>query len=137
MGRRDRLQNPAAEVIHRDKLFGGRYTAHELHVKLAWNNAKCSACGAGPAIRIRVMIALDDMSLETRSAIEIEIALKRVKSVMTVKGWAICASQMFACKSCRMTAEIAAAKGPSYAMVDIDRGPGEDKPIVGVITTLA
>lgn len=133
MGRRDRQQNP---IVHRSKLFGGRATAHELHAKLAWGGKPCSACGAPPAIRIQIFVALSDMSLALRLAVEAEIAAGRLHTMHSTAGPAVRTSVMMACSRCAPAAERAAANpsyAPSYAIVDIDRGPGEDKPVVGVI----
>lgn len=130
MGRRDRLQNP---IIHREKLFGGTRTAMELHRELAWNNAKCDGCGsAETTLRVSVYVALSDMSANTRMRIEYEIAMGRIKEVPLDTGPGILMSRQVACKSCQANLERAAAKGPSYAVVDLDFGPGEDRPIVGV-----
>lgn len=128
-----RTNNP---VVHRRKLFGGRVTAEELHHKLAWGGAKCSACSAPPAIRIQIFVALSDMSLDTRTAVEIQLALGKLHAVMTDRGKVIRTSLMFACTGCQQAAERAAAKGPSYAIVDISRGPGPENALIAVPSSL-
>jgi hypothetical protein len=121
------------ENLHRKKLFGGRMTAHEIHVKYAWHGRKCDGCGAPPAMRIQIFVALSDMEVKLREAVQVEIALRRVATKMTVLGTAVRTSFVHACAACGPAAERAAARGPSYAMVDIDRGPGPDRQVVGVI----
>lgn len=131
MGRRDRRENP---IIHRTKLFGGTRTAMELHRELAWNNAKCNGCGSGETtLRASIYVALSDMSADTRMRIEYEIAMGRIKEVALASGPGILMSRQIACKGCQSNLERAAAKGPSYAVVDLDYGPRDDKPIVGVV----
>lgn len=126
-----------SEIVHRRKLFGGRMTAMEIHRKYAWNNAKCDGCGSGATvIRIQVFVPLADMEQKLREAVQVEIALRRVTTRMTIRGTAVRTSFVHACEGCRVAAERAAARGPSYAIVDLDRGPGEDKPVVGVIASV-
>lgn len=120
-------------IIHRSKLFGGRETAMEVHRRLAWGNANCKFCGAPAACRVQIFIALSDMSITTRMAIEFEISQGRVKPTRTAGGLAIKATETYACTRCKPTLLRQAGKGPSYAMVDIDEGPGEDKPLIQVV----
>lgn len=121
-------------IIHRDKLFGGRHTAEELHAKLAFGNHRCDGCGGPPAIRISVFVPLRDMALDLRLAVEFEISQGRINTVKTSAGLAVRTSFVHACKLCQPTAERAAARGaPSYAIVDIMRGPSPDQPLVQVI----
>jgi hypothetical protein len=139
MGRRNRIRNasPSNPVIHRDKLFGGRTNAMDLHRRLAWGGKKCDGCGAADtAIRIQTFVALNDMSMATRMEIEFRISLGQLHTINTAAGRAIRTGIMHACPRCSPALERAAAKGPSYAIVDIDRGPGEDKPVVGVISAI-
>lgn len=136
MGRRDRLrtEKPRTEnpIIHRDKLFGGQVTAEELHAKLAWGGANCSACPSPAAMRVQIFVALRDMSANLRRAVEIQVALGNIHTVPTALGPAVRTSYQFACHRCSPALERAAARGPSYAIVDIDRGPGPDRILVGV-----
>lgn len=124
------------ETIHRKKLFGGRMTAQQIHAKYAWHGRKCDGCGAPPAMRIQVFVALQDMEVKLREAMMVEIAMRRVVTKMTVLGTAVRTTFVHACERCGPAAQRAAARGPSYAMVDLDVGPGPDKPIVGVIGAL-
>ncbi len=121
-----------AQIIHRKKLFGGR-DARELHHKLAWGSARCTGCGAAPAIRIQSFLCLSDMDPAVREATKIHIALGEVHTVQTTSGPAVRTGEIFACHACKGEAERTAAQGPSYAMIAIDRGPGEDKIQISVI----
>lgn len=119
------------EIIHREKLFGGRETAMDVHRQLAWHGGRCNGCGSGqtviqiathmltkeiidkhPSIAARIMMAAEDGQIPS---------WKSKYGPMTMVGVA------YACAACRQSLESAAAKGPSYVLVEIDRGPGEDK----------
>lgn len=121
------------ETIHRTKLFGGRFTAEEVHQKLAWNGAKCP-CGAPAAIRINSFIPIQDY--RTRLTEFGKLAMgKRANNpprYKTIWGDFVPVAFVYACKGCQKIAEIAAARAPSYYHVEIDRGPGQDKTIVQV-----
>jgi hypothetical protein len=51
--------------------------------------------------------------------------------VQTVHGPHIRLTTVYACKACTPAAEKVAAKAPSWAIVDIHRGPGPDRIGVG------
>ena len=121
-----------SDIIHRRKLFHGRPAA-EVYAETAWPGAKCSGCGGRPPVlRVQVFIALSDMSAEIRNRALIELALRRVHPVKTKKGTAIRWSEQYACRLCRASLERATARGPSYCIVDIERPPGPETPIVAV-----
>lgn len=124
------------EIIHRSKLFGGRMTAAELHAKYAWGGAKCSACGGPPAMRVQVFLVLADIEAGQRFVLLREIALGRIRAVRMGPGPAVKYSDAYACSRCSPALERQAARAPSYALIDIDRGPGPDNPVVGVIAAL-
>lgn len=126
-----------ADVVHRKKLFGGRPAA-EVYADDAWPGARCGGCGsAHVVIRVQVFIALSDMSADLKHRAMVELALRRVHPVKTKRGMAIRWSEQYACRGCRASLERAAARGYSFAIVDIDRGPGPEVPIVGVIADLS
>lgn len=127
-----------SEILHRKKLFGGRETAQQIHAEMAWGGRKCDGCGQPPAIRIQVFVALADMEVHLREAVQLEIARGKIHRVQMKQGPAVRVSCMHACRFCQVTAErVAARDAPSYAIVDIERGPGPDKPIVGVVSALS
>ena len=39
----------------------------------------------------------------------------------------------YACRACTPAMERVLARGPSWAVVEINRGPGPDRPVVGVL----
>lgn len=126
-----------AEIIHRRKLFNGRPAA-EVYAEDAWPGAKCSGCGGRPpVIRVQVFIALSDMSAEIRNRALVELALRRVHAVRTKRGMAVRWSEQYACRLCRASLERATARGPSFCMVDIERPPGPEVPIIAVPVSLS
>ena len=123
----------AREIIHRRKNFDGRETAQQVHAELAWFGEKCHACGGPPALKVHVFLLLSDMTAATREAVMFEIGMGRVAPVHGPRGMAVRWTTKVACARCAPALERAAARGtPSWACVEIDRGPGPDSPIVGV-----
>lgn len=124
------------EIIRRDKLFGGRMSADELHVKYAWHGKKCSACGAPPALRIQSFILISDLVPWQKDHVTLEIAMGRLHPVKLEPGPALRYGDVYACSTCAPAAERQAAKCPSYMVVWLERSPGSDNPIVGVASSL-
>ena len=137
MGHQSRIrQKRKNEVIHRKVLFGGVETAMEVHARLGWRG-RCNACGGPPVIQIRTFMLLEDavktcpeyvgMIAMTNPAGTLEVPTQKTKF-----GDMIRVGSVLACKHHQKEAELAAARGPSNALVEIDRGPGAERPIVGV-----
>jgi hypothetical protein len=127
----------AGEVIHRRRNFDGRETAEQVHAELAWYGEKCGFCGAPPALKVNVFLLLSDMTTESREAVMFEIGMGRVSPIRGPRGWAVRWATKVACRSCAPALERAVArKAPSWACVEIDRGPGADSPIVGVVAAV-
>jgi len=125
------------DILHRRKLFNGRPAA-EVYAEDAWPGARCGGCRSSHVVlRVQVFIALADMSADLRHRAMFELALRRVHPVKTKRGTAVRWSEQFACRGCRAALIRAAARGPSYAIVDLDEGPGPDVPIVGVPRSMA
>lgn len=87
-------------------------------------------------IEIKSMILVADLHPAIRSELQIRLAIgdKRMPQPFdTPDGPSLIAGRVFACANCAGAAERAAAQGPSTARVFIDRGPGPDKTVVGVV----
>lgn len=127
-----------ADIIHRKKLFDGRPAA-EVYAETAWPGLVCTGCGGKPpALRVQVFVALSDMSLTTREVVLYEIAFGRIRTVKTKRGLAIKTSEALACRLCQVALELSVARhAPSYAMIDFERTPGPENPIVGVIADVS
>lgn len=139
--RADRSQKKLATVIerpriiHRDKLFGGRETAMEVHRRLAWNDAPCYVCGSRETV-IELQYSMSPRDLMVRepaiAAVRMADNEGRLPIWRSKYGALVRFAVEHACSKCRKQVEIDAARLPSHILVEIDRGPGEDKPQVQV-----
>lgn len=133
MGRRDRLKsNP---IIHRQKLFGGVKTAQEIHAEHGFRE-RCLKCGGPPVIQVRMFMHHDEF-VQRSPQLAATIAMTNpngqyIPCVPTTFGPFVRFSTVTACKAHQKELELTAAKAPSYVLVEIDRGPGADNPIVQV-----
>jgi hypothetical protein len=143
MGRLSRLKsNPK---IHRTQLFGGKRTAHEVHAEFGWG-IRCEKCGGPPVIMIKSLARIKDLEKEAPEYLAaIEMAAiedghgnpdgsVNLPHIPTKYGPMVTISRVASCLIHRKDAEVAAARGPSWIMIEIDRGPGADNPIVQVTT---
>lgn len=127
---------PRREVVHRSKLFGGVTTAQEVHSRTAWGKCSASGCHNLPVIQIRCFMHLDDF-VERSPQLAAAIASSNpdgpfVPTVPMTFGPMVRFSTVAACRTHQSDAERAAARAPSWVMVEVDRGPGADKPVVQV-----
>lgn len=145
MGRARRELKAAArrERVHRTQLFGGRSTAEEVHAKMAFPaHAKC-VCGRRPEVRAITLAPLDEAR---RHFPDVDRLAEYAPQELLMRTVAIRESPMvkagkpyvrlgvaYACKSCAPTMERALAKLPSWVIVEINRGPGPERPVVGVV----
>jgi len=140
MGRDSRLKR--SEVIHRSKLFGGVRTAEDVHARHGLRDpCAIKGCPNLPVIQIK-MFMLHDEFVQRNPRMATMIALsnpngKYIPCTPTTFGPMVRFSTVNACRTHQRDAERAAAKAPSYVLVEIDRGPGADKPIVQVATDIA
>lgn len=129
---------PKREVLHRKKFMGGRETPNEVHRRLGIGK-KCVVCSRPGAIRIRVFMPYDEASRRAPNMIAAIMATNpdgaKVPTVTFRDGSTprefIKASDSAFCDSCKVEAERVAATAPSWAVVEIDRGP-KDTVQVGV-----
>lgn len=128
------------DVVHRRKLFGGRMTAEEVHQKYAFPpGAKCR-CGRRPLIRAISMAPLADARrhwpeldvLASESPVELFKRLVELKGSDGKPAPFVRLGIAYACQDCRRDMERAMAKLPSWVLVEINRGPGTDRPLVAV-----
>lgn len=131
-----------APTIHRKKLFGGRATAQEVHSRYAFPpGATCTGCGRRSGLQTRfITYAPLDEVRKRDPLMDAVIGLDPVKSlamIVPLKGASgqpepfLRVSTTYACIMCTPAAEKAAAHGPSWAHVEIHRGPGADKVVSG------
>lgn len=101
-------------------------------------DAKCKGCNnLRPITRIIVLMPLDEMMKRdqeiqlmalTRPDVLAPFLVKIRESHGSTKTY-FRVSVTYACKLCTRDAEKAAAKAPSWCIVEINRGPGPDKVI--------
>lgn len=123
-------------TIHRKQLFGGLISAEEFHRRETWGNQRCTGCRGKPVVvEIRTALLVKDLPADVQAALRLDAAAELLewKPFDTRHGKAVNVGRVFACSSCRKTAEQQAARGPSYALVYIDEGPFKDRPIVQVL----
>ncbi len=119
------------EILHRRKLFGGQVTAEELHRKVAWRGKKCDRCGGPPAEHARIFWPLSE--IQRRPVLAELYVLGKLHTVRFKDGPYVRTDDLYACERCRYRLRITLARSvPSWAVVDWDRGPGPDKPIIQV-----
>lgn len=133
MGARDRLKsNP---VIHRSKLFGGVKTAQEVHAEHGFRE-RCLKCKGPPVIQIRMFMHHDEF-VKRAPVLAMQIAYSNpdgpyIPCTPTTFGPFVKYATVTACRVHQKEAELTAAKAPSYVLVEIDRGPGAERPVVQV-----
>ncbi len=116
-------------------------TPTEMHRRTAWKGARCSNCTSPAAIRILTFVPVEELKvrapnvyagLVTDCAERGEgLPVTRLKSskVSDPKPY-LCAATVYACSHCQAAAEKAAAHSPSFAIVEIDRGPDPTSRVV-------
>jgi len=135
--------NKPKTIIHRSKLFGGKKSAQEIHREFGMKG-RCDLCGGPPVIMVRMMALVSEIKKRSpeywatvcASAAQNGSVDKngnvRVPTIDTTYGRMIRFSQAIACEHHRKELEITAARAPSWVLVEIDRGPNADAPLVQV-----
>lgn len=137
MSHKSRMRKAKAETIHREKLFGGRETADDVHRALVFCRA-CDWCKGTPHERIIVMATLVDVLAKMPHYVAIRRQMNGgvLMSTPSKYGRLVQLTNLVVCKTCAPSAERAAAHPPAgwrdNVIVEIDRGPGADKVMVQV-----
>jgi len=121
-----------AEVSRTKPFNGEREGAERAHVEAM--AAHCTLCGAPAAVALRVFVQRADLRTDHLAALSINSAHMGklpVRKDREGRLW-VRVSQTWACRACQPLAERAAARAPSYAYVDIDRGPDPDRFVASV-----
>jgi hypothetical protein len=121
-----------AKHIHRKTLFGGRETAEEAHARLAFPRGAACVCRKPPTLSATVfapytdarklMPAVDQLPPEELAKLLVSFRDSEGKPKPFVR-----VSKVYSCGGCRVEFERALAKLPSWAVVEIDRGPTKSK----------
>ena len=127
------------ENIHRRQLFGGRTTAEEVHRSHFPPDARCQCGSRKVAIRARTFMPLFDflkdyaqaaMALAAQHGGQLPCVDLRGPGNRPVKHVRL--GEVYGCDGCKALLEKTLAKGPSYVVVDIQRGPGPERSIIQV-----
>lgn len=103
-------------------------TPQEMHARVAWANKRCHHCGGPPAMLIRVLAPFKEVYKRVPEALRAMAQADpahpgQIPVIPTTEGPMIRVSQLVVCAHCAPAAEKAAAHGPSWCIVEIDRGP--------------
>ena len=111
----------------RKRFDGGRSTPEEFHARHAFKpGSKCRGCGRPPMHRISVFIPKDELRRRDPDFAlweQIDPGGVAALTVQLKHGYHIRTSMVDVCDACLPTAERAAAKSPSWAVVNIQRAP--------------
>jgi hypothetical protein len=118
---------------HIRKFVSGEMTARETHI--AALNKPCEQCGRPASVRLRVLVLLDEL-VQRNPELVAQIMVSNpdgsctVPTIPTKYGPMVKVSDIGACDSCRSAAEIAAAKCPSWCLVEISAPPEDKNPVL-------
>lgn len=135
------IRSGRGAVIHRDN-FEKKYgmTPQEMHVRLGVGRP-CYGCGRPGVGVIRSLVQESEVVKRMPEFVGLVLAMRaaanpgsqpKLPTIPTTYGPLVKVKEIAVCQQCFPTAERAAAKGPSWVLVEISRGPGEPK-IVGQV----
>ncbi len=114
------------KVLHIKKFDGGRSTPDEFHRKNGMSRRKCATCSSSKlAIRIKVLVPHDELVRRNPDFVAMIITANPdgpfVPTIDTKYGKMVRVSDVSFCDHCRVGAEREAARGPSWALVEIEK----------------
>ena len=123
-------------VIHSKRLFDGKETAEEVHAQgLVAAGAACDVCGRPPVATFRAQALLADLQQYSPQWVAAIASTNPegpyVPTFASIYGPMVTISTAHSCRMCLPAASKLAAKHPSWIHVEIDYGPGPDRPMVG------
>ncbi len=133
------------EIQHRTKLFGGVRTAEEVHaIQGIRQPCQGPGCKNLPVVQAK-MFMLHDEFIERCPQMAVAIAIsnpdgsRSIPCVPMTFGPMVMFSKVAACRTHQRELEVTAARAPSWVLVEINHGPGADKPQVqsaGIISAI-
>lgn len=120
-----------SKKIHIKRFAGGKMTPQEMHVQAM--HKPCALCGMPASARLRTLVQLNEL-IKRQPEFVAQVAATNpagpfIPTVPTTYGPMVKVSDVGACTRCRKQAEIAAARGPSWAIVEISEGPEARNPV--------
>jgi hypothetical protein len=123
------------EIIHRTRLFGGVKTAEEIHREYGFRS-RCLKCQGPPTVQIRMFMEHDEF---VQRCPEMAVAIaasnptgNHIPCVPMTFGKMVKYATVTACRHHQKELELEAAKAPSFVLVEVDYGPGADRPVIQV-----
>jgi hypothetical protein len=130
-----------ADILHMKTFMGGRKSVTQVHREVVFRNKKC-VCGSRKVIlRIKMFQPLTEIvDMGKRGVMFLQILANQNGGSIPVvdmmngptRQKMVRISDTFVCSSCRVEAEVLAAKHPSSWLCEIDRGPKDITPQVSV-----
>lgn len=117
---------------HIQKFAKGELTPRETHI--AALNKRCEQCGRPASVRLRVLVLLDEL-VQRSPELVAQVMMTNpdgsctVPTIPTKYGPMVKVSDVGACDSCRSAAEKAAARCPSWCLVEISVPPEDKNPV--------
>lgn len=131
----------AVERGHRRKLFDGKTTAQDLHREMVFKGERCAGCKSTKVVQAaRVFYPMDELVKMDAEGISRSLITNpdhfasccvEFRNKDGTRAIYVRVSTSHSCAACASIHEREAAKLPSWAVVEFDRGPGEDKVVVG------
>lgn len=126
-----------AEVIHKTPLFGGRMNAQEAWARYAFPvGARCLGCSRPPTVSVTAFVPAEEMDgidplwktwpEADKQKLTVQFDPNHDGIGTPYVRW----REVFACANCRSRAGRAAAKLPSWVVVEIKAGPQADRLVV-------
>jgi hypothetical protein len=126
--------------IHVKKFDQGRSTPQEYYARHGFPpGARCHACPTAPSVRAIVLVPLDEAqrrnmlppgSILNPQILKCIVVIKEDPSAVRGKPY-VRISITYACRQCRPALEKALAKGPSWAIHELQVGPDPTNRVVG------
>lgn len=123
------------KIIRRTRLFGGVKTAQEVHAEHGFRQ-RCLKCQGPPTVQVRMFMEHDEF---VKRCPEMAVAIATsnptgngIPCVPMTFGPMVRYATITACRHHQKELELEAAKAPSFVLVEVDYGPGADKPVIQV-----
>lgn len=117
-------RSEARKVIHVKKFMDGKIAPEELHAMFAWAGKKCR-CGTTPFVRCLSFAPFAELN-ERAPGMLVQMAIENNGTIPMVEftyGKFVRIGEAYACGRCMRALERAAAKHPSWVLVEWQKAP--------------